>query len=345
MHLISVDSARGDYSSSPRPSTRPRILAAIPSCLAQRVPLLPFHFRLSGPLSFLPRFPTLIDLAIPNHPPSVYSLHCFPTHMARSDPAARVYSSNLSSISASSTSSSSTIKQDKHQQQNSRATSGAPRPPRAQPPPTMPARGSAKPTSTTRGSAPEGPTPAALIAAKYRRDRQAQRSAVASPSTPQGEDIPPLLDEKTAIEGLHRLLQAVLSTVKEIEPVMRQAAEGDLQVATPALGLLWAALRIQTKSPVIVLPTADWDNNLANSFPTAREVRHVRGPLLTVETCPLSLRPLFQVWCNIVPRVQALSPRLQSEVARIICDLEPLEFPLVPQVSPRAISVTCFCGP
>ena len=264
--------------------------------------------------------------------------------MARHDPAARVYSSKLSSVSASSTSSSSTIKQGNHQQQNSRATSGAPRPPRAQPP-TTPARGSAKPTSTTRGSAPEGPTPAALIAAKYRRDRQAQRSAVASPSTPQGEDILPLLDEKTTIEGLHRLLQAALSTVKEIEPVMRQAAEGDLQVATPALGLLWVSLRIQTKSPVIVLPTADWDNNLANSFPTAREVRHVRGPLLTVETCPLSLRPLFQLWCNIIPRVQALSPRLQSEVARIICDLEPLEFPLVPQVSLVQLSVTCYCGP
>jgi hypothetical protein len=205
--------------------------------------------------------------------------------------------------------------------------------PRAQPPPTMPARPSAKSTSTTQGSAPDGPTPAALIAAKYRRDRQAQRSAVASPSTPNGEDIPPLLDEKTAIEGLHRLLQAALSTVKEIEPVMLQAAEGDLQVVAPALGLLWVSLRIRTKPPIIVLPTADWDNNLANSFPTAREARRVRGPLLTVETCPLSLRPIFQVWCNIVPRVQALSPRLQSEVARIICDLEPLEFPLVPQVS------------
>jgi|SRR5258706_247806 len=253
--------------------------------------------------------------------------------MARYEATARVYSSKLSTVSASSTSSSSTIKLDKHQQQTSRATSSALRPPRAQPPPTMPARGGAKSTPTTKGPAPEGPTPAALIAAKYRRDRQAQRSAMASPSTPQGEDIPPLLDEKTAIEGLHRLLQVALSTVKEIEPVMLQAAEGDLQVATPALGLLWVSLRIQAKSPVIVLPTADWDNNLANSFPTAREVGRVRGPLLTMETCPLSLRPLFQLWCNIVPRIQALSPRLQSEVARIICDLEPLEFPLVPQVS------------
>jgi hypothetical protein len=251
--------------------------------------------------------------------------------MARYDAAARVYSSKLSVVSASSTSSSSTVKPDNHQQQNSRATS-APRPPRAQPPPTVPARVSAKSTSTTQGSASGGRTPAALIAAKYRRDRQAQRSAMASPSTPQGEDIPPLLDEKSAIEGLHRLLQAALSTVKEIEPVMRQAAEGDLQVAAPALGLLWISQRVQTKSPVIVLPTADWDNNLANSFPSAHESKHVQGPLLTVETCPLSLRPLFQLWCNIVPRVQALSPRLQSEVARITCDLEPLEFPLVPQV-------------
>lgn len=253
--------------------------------------------------------------------------------MAHYDAPARVYSSKLSVISASSTSSSSTVKPDNHQQQNSRATSSAPRPPRAQPPPTMPARSSTKPTSTAQGSAPGGPTPASLIAAKYRRDRQAQRSAMASPSSPQGEDIPPLLDEKIAIEGLHRLLQAALSTVKEIEPVMRQAAEGDLQVAAPALGLLWVSLRIRTKSPVIMLPTADWDNNLANSFPTSREVTHFLGPLLTAETCPLSLRPLFQHWCNIIPRVQALSPRLQSEVARIICDLEPLEFPLVPQVS------------
>jgi len=251
--------------------------------------------------------------------------------MARYNAAAPGYSSKLSVVSASSASSSSTVKPDKHQQ-IPRTTSSA-RPPRAQPPPTLPARPSAKPTFTTQASAPEGPTPAALIAAKYRRDRQAQRSAVASPTTPKTEDIRPLLDEKIAVEGLHRLLRATLSTVKEIEPVMRQAAEGDLQVAAPALGLLWASLRTTTKPPVVVLPTTDWDNNLANAFPTAREVRHARGPLLTMETCPLSLRPLFQHWCNIVPRVQALSPRLQLEVARIICDLEPLEFPLVPQVS------------
>jgi len=169
---------------------------------------------------------------------------------------------------------------------------------------------------------------------------------MASPRTLQGENIPPLLDEKSAIEGLHRLLQATLSTIKEIEPVMRQAAEGDLHVAAPALGLFWASLRVPTKPPIIALPTADWDNNLANSFPTAHQARHVRGPLLTAETCPLSLRPLFQLWCNIIPRVQALSPRLQSEVARIICELEPLEFPLVPQVSAVQCTphATAVCG-
>lgn len=251
--------------------------------------------------------------------------------MAHHDPPARLYSSKLSVVSSSSASSSSTVKPDKSQQ-SSRGTSSASRPPRAQPPPNVAARSGPKPASTTQLSVPERHTPAALIASKFRRDRHAQRSAGASPSTPEGEDIFPLLDEKTAIEGLHKILEVALTTVAGIEPDMLQAADGDLQVVAPALGLLWASLRIRTQPPVVVLPTADWDNDVASCFPTAREVRHVRGPLLTVETCPLSLKPLFQLWCNIVPRVQALSPRLQSEVARIICDLEPLEFPLIPQV-------------
>lgn len=260
--------------------------------------------------------------------------------MARHDPPARGYSSKRSVVSSSSASSTSTAKPNKSQQ-NSRTTSSASRPPRAQPPPNMPTRSAPRSASTTQVSAPEGPTPAALIASKFRRDRQARRSAVASPSTPEGEVVPPLLDEKTAIEGLHTLLQVALTTVAEIGPGILQAADGDLQVIAPALGLLSASLRIQTKPPVIVLPTADWDTDIASCFPTAREVRQARGPTLSMETCPLSLRPLFQLWCNIVPRVQALSPRLRSEVARIICDLEPLEFPLIPQVSicpPRAIA-------
>jgi len=197
----------------------------------------------------------------------------------------------------------------------------------------MAARSGTRSATTTQALPPEGPTPAALIASKFRRDRHAQRSAGASPSTPEGEDTLPLLDEKTAIEGLHKLLRIALTTVTEIEPGMLLAADGDMQVVAPALGLLWASLRVRTKPPVVVLPTVDWDNNIASCFPTAPEARHVRGPLLAVETCPSALRPLFQHWCNIVPRVQALSPCLQSEVARIICDLEPLEFPLIPQVS------------
>jgi len=252
--------------------------------------------------------------------------------MARYDGAARVSSSKHSVISTSSASSSSTVRPDKNNQ-IPHTNSGPPRPPRAQRPPVIPARSGAKSASTTQPPAPEGPTPAVLIATHYRRDRHAQRSVLASPGTPRGEDVPPPLDEQTAIEGLHRLLQFALTTVTEIEPEMLQAADGDLQVAAPALGLLWASLRIRTKPPVVLLPTADSDNNFASFFPTALEASHARGPLLTVETCPLSLKPLFQLWCNIVPRVQALSPRLQSEVARIICDLDPLECPLIPQVS------------
>jgi hypothetical protein len=239
-------------------------------------------------------------------------------------------------FSSSSTSSSSTVKPDKNHQ-NYRKTSDVLRPPRAQPPSTMHARSRADATYTTQEPTPDGPTPAALIAAKYRRDRQSRRSAVASPRTPEGEDILPLLDEKTVIDGLHKLFRIALFTVTEVGPEMLQATEGDLQVAALALGLLWASLRIQAKPPAVVLPlpAAGWDKDFANCFPTGREVRvrRVRGPLLTLETCPVSLKPLFQLWCNIIPRVQALSPPLQSEVARIICDLDPLEFPLIPQVS------------
>lgn len=257
---------------------------------------------------------------------------------------ARAQSSKLSVISSSSASSSSTIKPDKNQQR-SRTPSDVPRPPRAQPLPTIRPRPNAKSTPTTQNPTPNWPTPAALFAAKCRRARQAQQAAVASPSTPNGEDFLPPLDDKTAIEGLHNLFQLALSSVTGIHQDVLQAAEGDLQVVTPALGLLWASLRVQTKRPIVVLPMADRHNDFAGFFPTAHEARQVRGPLLTMETCPVALKPLFQLWCNIVPRVQALSPQLHSEVARIICELDPLESPLQPQVSKScAFLVAYHCG-
>lgn len=54
---------------------------------------------------------------------------------------------------------------------------------------------------------------------------------------------------------------------------------------------------------------------------------------LTCKNSPDALKNLFTSWSSVVQRLKSLDPRFHSEIARIICDMEPLENPLLPQVT------------
>lgn len=50
--------------------------------------------------------------------------------------------------------------------------------------------------------------------------------------------------------------------------------------------------------------------------------------VLSLATCPTNLLPLFRLWSKAVQPLQDLSLDDQADVARLICDLEPLSTPI-----------------
>lgn len=50
--------------------------------------------------------------------------------------------------------------------------------------------------------------------------------------------------------------------------------------------------------------------------------------VLSISTCPINLLPLFRLWSKAVQPLQDLSLDNQADVARLICDLEPLNTPV-----------------
>lgn len=59
---------------------------------------------------------------------------------------------------------------------------------------------------------------------------------------------------------------------------------------------------------------------------------------LTSTNCPVPLQPLFKKWDSVVSKIKQLDERFVPEVARSICDMDPLESILLPQVRyPAAI--------
>lgn len=53
---------------------------------------------------------------------------------------------------------------------------------------------------------------------------------------------------------------------------------------------------------------------------------------LTVKNCPEGLRKLLATWAGIVQQLRQLDPQFHIEIARNICDLDPLMNVLSPQV-------------
>ena len=86
----------------------------------------------------------------------------------------------------------------------------------------------------------------------------------------------------------------------------------------PALCLYFAALRSTTFPPSVPLPRS------SKSAPPRD---------LTEANCPPAFIGFLRVWASSVPKIQALAPEYQHDLARVICGLTPLAQPLIPDVS------------
>jgi len=88
--------------------------------------------------------------------------------------------------------------------------------------------------------------------------------------------------------------------------------------------MLMSAIFADGDPPVCEIPRVQTD-------PSGNQYADYTVPL-TSKNSPDALKTLFISWAGVVQRLKALDPRFHSEIARIICDMEPLENPLLPQV-------------
>ncbi|KAH0832881.1 hypothetical protein J3R83DRAFT_11833 [Lanmaoa asiatica] len=129
------------------------------------------------------------------------------------------------------------------------------------------------------------------------------------------------LTEEYVQDSFHSYLKSSLTHAKVerlLEPEVLASAEGDLMITGPALCLYFAALRCTTVPPSVPLPRS------SKSAPP-RE--------LTEANCPPVFLGFLRVWASTVPRIQGLQPEYQHDLARVICNLQPVSEPLNPAVS------------
>ncbi|KAJ3710036.1 hypothetical protein FB446DRAFT_737548 [Lentinula raphanica] len=128
------------------------------------------------------------------------------------------------------------------------------------------------------------------------------------------------LSEEYIQDSFHSYLKSSLTQAKVeklLDADLLSSAEGDLMITGPALCLYFAALRSTTNPPSVPLPRHN-----KTSEPTE----------LSAENCPPTFVPFLRVWAQNVPSIQALAPEHQHDLARIICDLEPLSTTLNPTI-------------
>jgi len=63
---------------------------------------------------------------------------------------------------------------------------------------------------------------------------------------------------------------------------------------------------------------------------------------LTVSTCPEGLKKLFAAWTTTAQQVKQLDQQFHTEIARNICDLDPLMNVLSPQVRMQHAAIYCI---
>ncbi|KAE9387419.1 hypothetical protein BT96DRAFT_981444 [Gymnopus androsaceus JB14] len=130
-----------------------------------------------------------------------------------------------------------------------------------------------------------------------------------------------VLSETYIQDSFHSYLKSSLTQAKVerlLDADLLSSAEGDLMITGPALCLYFAALRSTTNPPSVPLPRHN-----KTSEPTE----------LSTENCPPAFEPFLRVWAQTVPSIQALAPEYQHDLARIICNLEPLRSPLDPAIN------------
>ncbi|KAF8880610.1 hypothetical protein CPB85DRAFT_1340958 [Mucidula mucida] len=126
------------------------------------------------------------------------------------------------------------------------------------------------------------------------------------------------LSERVIQDAFHSYLKSSLTQAKVerlIDADVLSSAEGDLMVTGPALCLYFAALRCTTSPPSVPLPRRHGKSASVASDPID----------LSPANCPPAFRNFLTIWAAAVPRIQALTPESQHDLARVICGLPPLQ--------------------
>ncbi|KAH9033159.1 hypothetical protein EDB83DRAFT_2507869 [Lactarius deliciosus] len=135
------------------------------------------------------------------------------------------------------------------------------------------------------------------------------------------------LDEQYVQDAFHSYLKSSLAQAKAerlLDIEVLSSAEGDLMITGPALCLFFAALRCTTNPPSVPLPRGG--SGAEKSGPRQS---------LSLANCPATFVPFMRLWSECVPAIQSLAPERQHDLARVICNLAPLEKPAPPPVVPR----------
>lgn len=131
--------------------------------------------------------------------------------------------------------------------------------------------------------------------------------------------MPSVLSEHAVQDAFHSYLKSSLTQAKLeklLDVDLLSSAEGDLMITGPALCLYFAALRCTTDPPSVPLPRST-KSSTSRSEPID----------LSYENCPPAFTSFLRVWSNLVPQIQSLPPEHQHDLARIICNLQPLSVP------------------
>ncbi|KAF5359808.1 hypothetical protein D9756_003630 [Leucocoprinus leucothites] len=134
-----------------------------------------------------------------------------------------------------------------------------------------------------------------------------------------GPRMPSVLSEHAVQDAFHSYLKSSLTQAKLeklLDVDLLSSAEGDLMITGPALCLYFAALRCTTDPPSVPLPRST-KSSTSRSEPID----------LSYENCPPAFTSFLRVWSNLVPQIQSLPPEHQHDLARIICNLQPLSVP------------------
>ncbi|KAF8330222.1 hypothetical protein F5887DRAFT_1181289 [Amanita rubescens] len=114
-----------------------------------------------------------------------------------------------------------------------------------------------------------------------------------------------LLNEQTIQDSFHSYLRSSLAQAKAerlLDADVLSSAQADLMITGPALCLYFAALRSTTNPPSVPLP---------------RSSKGTPAMELSFENCPPIFAHFLRVWAEAVPKIQALAPEYQHDLARV----------------------------